>query len=272
MAEHIIYLLGPFQVPGLGQERHVRVYAPNEAVGGAPVLFMFDGQNIFHDAPSFSGGWYVHHAVKQLAEQGLPAPVIVGIDHGGSSRLDELSPFTSGDSAGRADDLLAWVKEDLAPRIAQEFKVRTDPAGTAVGGSSMGGLAALYAHFRHPDLFGAALCMSPSFWFAERKIFDYVAAQPKPWTSRIYIDAGAREDGGSVVADGERMVHHLRERGWDDTSLCWIADKDGTHSEHDWRKRAPAALQFLFTGTPGLRPEAPTSSLPSGGEAAPPPA
>ena len=114
--------------------------------------------------------------------------------------------------------------------------------------------------------------MSPSLWFAERKILDHVAAQPKPWTSRIYIDAGAREDGGSVVADAERLVHHLRERGWDDTSLCWLADKDGNHSEQDWRKRAPAALQFLFTGTPGLRPEAPASSPPPPDAAPPPPA
>ena len=75
-----------------------------------------------------------------------------------------------------------------------------------------------------------------------------------------------------MVADAQRLVHHLRERGWDDTSLCWIADRDGKHSEHDWRKRAPAALQFLFTGTPGPRPEAPASSPPPEGEASSPPA
>lgn len=44
----------------------------------------------------------------------------------------------------------------------------------------MGGLAALYAHFRRPDVLGAALCMSPSLRFAERRIFDFVAAQPVP--------------------------------------------------------------------------------------------
>ncbi|KFE62798.1 hypothetical protein DB31_3912 [Hyalangium minutum] len=124
-----------------------------------------------------------------------------------------------------------------------------------MGGSSMGGLAALYAHFRHPDLFGAALCMSPSLGFADRKIFDYVAAQPKPWTSRIYIDAGAKEDGGSMVADAERLVHHLRERGWDGgvrqrppRPLCSLPPPQlGPHPS----MRLPVFSFFL--GRPGIR-------------------
>src|SRR5687767_8073812 len=97
-SDHVLYLLGPFKV--LNVERFVRVYVPDEKKKGAPALFMFDGQNIFHDAPSFSGGWYVHHAVKARAAKGKSAPVVIGIDHGGPNRLHELSPFAAKDSRG----------------------------------------------------------------------------------------------------------------------------------------------------------------------------
>ena len=251
MATHVIYKLGPFTVPEFDGERHVRVYLPTERpeAGPLPVLYAFDGQNIFHNGPSYCGGWYLHHAVHDLTEAGKEAPVIVGIDHGGAQRVHELSPFESEESRGLADHLLRWIADELMPRINKEFRVRRDPAGTAIGGSSMGGLAALHAHFTRPDLFGAALCMSPSLWFADGRIFEHVAARPSPPTSRIYIDAGAHE--GQMLTDAERLVQHLRERGYTDTDLLWCPDPYGQHSEQHWRKRAPSALEFLFSGVPG---------------------
>ena len=108
---------------------------------------------------------------------------------------------------------------------------------------------ALYAHFHRPDVFGAALCMSPSLWVAKGKIFEHVADQPRPWTTRIYIDAGAHEGQGNMLKQAERMVHHLRGRGWSDHDLRWVADPHGRHHEHDWKRRAPHALEFLFPGT-----------------------
>jgi len=254
MATHVIYKLGPFTVPGFGGERYARVYLPTERPESAlPVLYAFDGQNIFHDDPSHCGGWYLHHAVRDLSAAGKQAPVIVGIDHGGPRRLDELSPFACAHSRGQVDRLLAWLRRDLMPRIRREFPVRRDAAGTAIGGSSMGGLAALYAHFRRPDLYGAALCMSPSLWFADGKIFDYIAGRPRPPGSRIYVDAGAGE--GQMLADAGRLVEHLRARGYDDTDLHWCPDPQGHHCERHWRKRAPTALEFLFSADERAREE-----------------
>lgn len=243
-----LHLLGPFKIPWLKGQRRVRVYVPpnNPAGAAPPVLYMFDGQNIFDDESSFAGGWFLHHTARDLAGRGRPAPVIVGIDHGGPTRVRELSPFRMR-SRGQAGHLIKWIARDLAPKIQREFGVRRDPAGTAIGGSSMGGLAALYAHFHRPDVFGAALCMSPSLWVARGKIFDHIAGQTRPWTTRIYLDAGGRE--GPMLREAERMARTLRQRGWSDHDLRFIADPHGRHHEHDWRRRAPHALEFLFAGT-----------------------
>lgn len=250
MPTHVIYKLGPFKIPRVKGERYVRVYLPDEqSERPAPVLYMFDGQNIFHDAPSYAGGWHLHQAVSDLAAAGKPAPVIVGIDHGGEHRIHELSPFRTKHSRGHAPLLVRWIVRDLAPRIGREFRVRGDVAGTAIGGSSMGGLAALWAHFHFPETFGAALVMSPSLWFAGKKIYGDIAAQSKPWTTRIYVDAGGRE--GHMLADAERLVHQLRGQGYSDDELCWRPDPRGKHNERYWRRRAPAALEFLFSGRVG---------------------
>ncbi|WP_438042477.1 alpha/beta hydrolase [Sorangium sp. So ce128] len=248
---HVIYLLGPYRIPGFHGERNVRVYLPDEGARDgrpSPVLFLFDGQNVFHDDPSYSGGWHLHEAVHDLANRGLEAPVLVGIDHGGPERLTELSPFPGDGSEGKLDEYLGWLTSEIVPAVQERFAVRRDPASTAIGGSSMGGLAALYAHWRCPDVFGAALCMSPSLWFAERKIFDVLASLAVPASSRLYVDAGAQEDGGSVLRDAARLVEQLRQQGYREDNLLFCLDEDGTHSEDAWRRRAPGALQFLFSG------------------------
>ncbi|MCU0687566.1 MAG: esterase family protein, partial [Polyangiaceae bacterium] len=85
---------GPFPLPGGRGTRSVRVYMPAGPTppGGRSLLVLFDGQNVFDDAPSFAGGWHAHETADRL---GARAPVIVGVDHGNEARLHELSPFAS---------------------------------------------------------------------------------------------------------------------------------------------------------------------------------
>jgi predicted alpha/beta superfamily hydrolase len=244
MLEFVIDRLGPFDVPGLQVRRWVRVYVPPNVQPAAPVLYMFDGQNVFHDAPSYAGGWYLHRAVFRFAQQNRPAPVVVGIDHGGEQRISELMPFDTAKVTGRANQLLDWLVSALVPRVVTEYGVASGPERVVLGGSSMGGLAALYGHFRHPNVFGGALSMSPAFWFAGARIFEYVSTRPVRPGSRVYLDAGEAEAGSAPRT--RRMADALRARGYDRARLRLVIDKRGNHSEIAWRRRAPAALRFLF--------------------------
>jgi predicted alpha/beta superfamily hydrolase len=246
MPEHIIHLLGPFSIPGFS-ERHVRVYVPpGRPARPPPVLYLFDGQNLFHDEPSFAGGWHLHLTAHRMQRRGERVPVLVGIDHGGAARIDELSPFPTRQGPGRLPALIDWIKHSLAPHIERAFGVSSSPADTGIGGSSMGGLAAIYAHFHAPERFGLSLCMSPSLQIGRGAIFDYIDSRPRPHASRIYLDAGALEAGGSLLRASEALARKLEGRGWDRGSLKFVASKRGTHSEKAWRRRAPGALRFLF--------------------------
>jgi predicted alpha/beta superfamily hydrolase len=242
-----INLLGPFTVPGLAP-RLIRVYLPRTYTPAASHfgLYMFDGQNVFDDRPSFSGGWYIHEAVEGLAKSRRPAPVVIGIDHGGPGRNLELSAFPMEAEPGQAHVLLDWVTGSLMPALTAELNLVPGPLGSVVGGSSMGGLAAFWSHFHYPQAFGGALVMSPSFWVANQAIFADTAVQPTPVVSRVYIDAGAREDKGRVVDAVKTMVEQLTARGYDSDRLMWRADSKGTHSEASWRRRLPKALRFMY--------------------------
>jgi trehalose-phosphatase len=242
-----INLLGPFAVPGLAP-RLIRIYLPRAYDPAKPsfALYMFDGQNVFDDEPSFSGGWYAHEAVEGLAKSKRPVPVVIGIDHGGLRRNLELSPFPIEAEPGQAPLLLDWITARLMPALTAELNLIPGPLGAVIGGSSMGGLASFWAHFHYPQAFGRALVMSPSFWVANQAIFADIAAQPIPEVSRIYMDAGAREAKGRLVEAVKRMAEHLVSRGYDSDHLMWRADARGTHSEAHWRRRLPKALRFIY--------------------------
>lgn len=247
MGPGVVNLLGPFAAPGLAP-RQIRVYLPRAYDPARPsfALYLFDGQNLFDDVPSFSGGWYAHEAVEGLAKSKRPMPVVIGIDHGGPGRNLELSPFPFEVEPGQAPLLLDWITTRLMPALTAGLNLIPGPLGAVIGGSSMGGLAAFWAHFHYPAAFGGALVMSPSFWIADGAIFDNIAAQPTPEVTRIYLDAGAREAKGQVVAAAKKMVEHLIDRGYDSDRLMWRADAKGTHSEAHWRRRLPKALRFIY--------------------------
>ena len=177
--------------------------------------------------------------------------MIVGIENGGARRIDELSPWpidTGG--GGEADAFLDWVVGTVIPLAQSELGLRAGPLHAVIGGSSMGGLAALLAHYRYPEIFGGALCMSPSFFAGQG------AALPRD--CRASASAGEPrvprlrrlEGGGTMLGLAERMVHTLAAKGYPPEQLRWRPDRRGVHNERSWRRRLPGALRFMFRRGP----------------------
>jgi predicted alpha/beta superfamily hydrolase len=225
--------------------RRARAYVPSFPPRKRSVLVMLDGQNVFGDEGSFAGGWYAHEAVEKMAA--ARAPVIVAIDHGGAERIAELGAPSSPKLAAFVD----LVVDGVLPALHARFDLGYGPAAHVVCGSSMGGLAALYMHFRRPEVFGGAVAMSPSLWYARRGIFQFVASQTNPYRSRVWLDAGQREAGGRLVTAVESMGRALRDRGWSgdakgDLRVAVHVDARGKHDEASWRRRLPKALRFAF--------------------------
>lgn len=240
--------LGTFQPPHGLPARKVQAYVPHGAgkLALRPALFMFDGQNVFGDEGSFSGGWHLDKAIDRLSPRAHHVPVVIAIDHGGEHRIAELSPWPVQQQRALADDFLTWLVETVVPAAHKELPLLRGPTGAAIGGSSMGGIAALYAHYRHPQTFGGAICMSSAFFVGGKRLFEFLAHTPRPPISRVYVDAGMKEGGGRLVALSERVVGALAEKGYEPGQLKWRKDPRGTHSERHWARRIHPALRFMF--------------------------
>ncbi len=216
------------------RRRLVRVHVPEGRLDGpSPVLLLFDGQNVFDDGPSFAGGWHVHEAVERLPST-VRRPIVVGVENAGRRRNHELW-------AG-LDGMLESVLAEIVPAVSARWEV--DPKWV-VGGASMGGLAALAAHWRYPGQFRGALCLSPSFWAAGERLYSEVSGTLRPADSKVYIDAGARE-GLALRQHAERVARSLAGSGYTDQELMWRLDRRGAHRESDWARRLPKALKWMF--------------------------
>src|SRR6185295_2412110 len=154
--------LGTF-APGSWPERPVVVYVPSTVKHDVPhpLLMLFDGQNVFGDEGSYAGGWHAHDAVDGLTGTKVVPPIIVAIHNGGNARITEMG-------RGLPIFLDAVVRDVLVP-VLRRFPI-ADADQRVIGGSSLGGLAALQMVLDHPGAFRAAMAMSPSLWFARKRL------------------------------------------------------------------------------------------------------
>lgn len=240
--------LGPFRPSGFAP-RSVRIYlsAEHDPAVPAAALFVLDGQQVFDDGPD-TVGWRLHRAVDGLDRRRTHIPVVVAVPHGGdwNRREAELTPWAIEGRGGNAWAFLDFVAGDLMSAVRREVSIHPGPVGAVLGGASWGGLTALIGHYRHPDVFGGALALSPACWVGDFAIFDWIARQPTPGISRVYLDCGAKEAEGRMLPPAAALADALRRRGYSRRQLWFRSDPRGDHTERDWRRRLPRALRFMY--------------------------
>ncbi|HVC81707.1 MAG TPA: alpha/beta hydrolase-fold protein, partial [Chloroflexota bacterium] len=97
------------------------------------------------------------------------------------------------------------------------YQVVVDPARTIVGGSSLGGLASAYVALERPDLFGAVLAQSGSFWWKPSGDDEFewlarrVAALPLQ-AVRFYLEVGKLESAAGTPAGSHSPAQILSNR------------------------------------------------------------
>jgi predicted alpha/beta superfamily hydrolase len=249
--------------PQLNNKRDILVYLPPSYDSGSthyPVLYMQDGYNLFDEATSYIGEWHVDETMEQLAATENLEAIIVGIPSMGKDRLAEYSPFVDKKyGGGKGEAYLAFLVDTLKPLVDHSFRTLPNKQHTGIFGSSMGGLIALYGFFQFPAVFGFAGIMSPSLWFANQAIFEYVE-NALFQQGKIYLDAGTREMGGhwpdqTILRGRSRRyygrVRHMKrllvKKGYRPTrDLLHVEDVGGEHNEAAWATRLPNAIRFFL--------------------------
>jgi metallo-beta-lactamase class B len=254
LAVNVQMLSDSFRLPQLGgRARRVWLYLPPGYVAARsrryPVLYLQDGQNVFDEATSFSGEWGVDETLNQLAASGQHKAecIVVAIDNGGERRLDEYSPWVNAEykKGGEGDQYTDFLARTLKPYIDAHYRTRPGAAHTAVAGSSMGGLIALYAGLKYPRVFGRVGVFSPAIWFAKDSLLAYAQRRPAPRASRFYFVAGPAES-ETMLPLMQQLRQALLTHGVPARHLALAAPADGQHAEWFWRREFGPAYRWLL--------------------------
>lgn len=249
---------------------------PANAQRRYPVLYMFDGQWLFgHCADPAAGSWEIDLTLPRLIAEGKVQPlIVVAIDtptdpaKRGSMLLEEYDRALPFRFDPHGDRLPAFFQDELVPRIAAAYRVKTGRDFTAVGGASYGAVAATDLLTEAPMLFGLGLIESPSCTpgnGALARRTQSLAIAPE----RAYIGVGSHETASmrayiqsvgysSFAIDGidRSFVRNAKtvaanfQAASSPAQVKFVEDPQGIHNEATWRRRFTAAIEFLFPSQP----------------------
>lgn len=217
-----------------------------------PVLYMFDGHNVFFDEDATYGkSWGMAEYLDETETQLIVAAV--ECDHSpDNGRLSEYSPFSFqapglGRVIGRGRETMEWLVHTFKPMIDGEFPTLPGRRDTFIAGSSMGGLMSLYAVLKYNRYFSRAAALSPSLWFATAKLDEMIHGAKVQKDTVIYMDYGSRELGfhPNMARQFRRVAGQLLEKN---ILLNSRIVPGGDHCEASWERQIPFFMDTLLYG------------------------
>ena len=257
-------------------QRNVEIWLPAgyDSIHSLPVLYMFDGQNIFHGKKSwienkYDHGWQVDLTLDSLYRLGtVPKIIVVGIFNTGLSRYSEYIPnqpkkkikeqlkfaeervIKSLDANGgiKSDSLLKFIVKELKPYVDKTYKTKKGKEHTFLAGSSMGGLISAYAICKYPNVFGKAACISTHWPVLDGVFIEYFKYHiPDSKSHKFYFDYGTKGLDKYYEPYQLKVDSIMVSNGYE-KNLNWLTKKfyNEDHNVDFWRKRFHYAMEFFF--------------------------
>ena len=232
--------------------RRAYIYLPasydREPARRYPVMYMFDGHNVFFDEDATYGKSWGMNAYMEKSKKQL---IIVAVEcnHEGNQRLVEYAPFNfensdMGKIKGKGSVYMNWLVNTLKPYIDANYRTLPDRRNTIIAGSSMGGLMAMYAVTTYNHVFQRAACLSPSLWVSSGKVLEMIARAHIRRDTCIYMDYGELEM-FNHAANAEALISTAHLLMTKRVNLAMRIVPGGTHSEASWEKQIPIFMDCL---------------------------
>jgi predicted alpha/beta superfamily hydrolase len=231
--------------------------APENSSKRYPVLYMLDGQNLFDACLSevSHAEWQVDETIHRLIrEKAIPEMIVVGIDHAGVKRAHELLPYRDSFNPDMEEPAGArfpdFLVNEVMPFVNGQYRTLKGHGNTALGGSSYGGVATLYALMARPRTFGYGLIESPTIWVGMGQLIrdtSPLVALPR----KVFMAFGSEEVSHGAAEQQVQgffatVVANFKAAGYDDGSFRYVYQQGAKHTESAWAQRLPDALKFLF--------------------------
>ena len=245
-----------------GKNRPLHIYLPEDYFSSQeryPVMYFFDGHNLFRDADATYGkSWGLEAFLDGWGKKMM----VVGMEcgHEGEERLSEYRPFfaDSGSYFSKFPPMggqtVNWLLSEVKPMIDLEYRTMPLRECTGIAGSSMGGLMALYTAVHENRWFSKAACVSSAIGFCMRPVMEDLRRSSFSPDTRLYLSWGTKEAQGLKHPDREdrssktygwnkKVADPAKSRGAAVKLRCQIG---GGHCEADWEKLVPEFMDFLW--------------------------
>ena len=243
-----------------GKNRRLHIHLPEEydrSDARYPVMYFFDGHNLFEDSEATYGKCWGLETF--LNSWDLPM-ILVGMEcgHEGDERLSEYLPYPAmrgmfSRFEPRGEMTMDWLLHDVKPMVDSTWRTIPFREQTGVGGSSMGGLMALYAVVHHNRWFSKAACVSTASGFCQPRIMLDMRASTIDPDTRVFLSWGTREAKGApqdtidtvsyTYRRNKAVANKLLERGAQPYLWCQVG---GGHCEADWEELVPHFMRLLW--------------------------
>ena len=236
------------------ERRRVYIYLPDEYYEKPkrqyPVLYMFDGHNVFYDEDATYGkSW----GMEQYLQKSGRKLMVVALESSRApdyGRLKEYAPFSftteeTGGIIGNGDITMDWIVHVLKRTVDTQYRTKADRMHTFLAGSSMGGLMTLYGLLAYPEVFSRGAALSPSLWIDAEKVKAMIRHARVKRNTVLYMDYGALEfadhpHSRSLFAEVSALLIEKR------VLLNSRIVPRGTHCEASWEKQIPFFMKTLF--------------------------
>lgn len=236
------------------EERRAYIYLPesylHEPDRRYPVLYMFDGHNVFFDEDATYGKSWGMAEFMEFSDTQMIIAAVECNHHPDNGRLSEYSPFSFRDShfgniVGRGKATMRWMIKEFKPCIDQNFRTLPGRKYTFIAGSSMGGLMSLYAVLTYNRFFSRAAALSPSLWTNPAGIEHMIRRANLRPNTVIYMDYGSEElkNHTGMAKQFKKVSNMLLDR---DIYLNTRIVPHGNHSEASWEKQIPFFIETLL--------------------------
>lgn len=208
-----------------------------------PVCYIQDGQQVFDpQTSSWNQDWEVDEWCARLMAAGEMEEIIAVAIYSTADREPEYHPSLAGASYAR------FLVEELKPWVDREYRTLPGAASTAVAGASLGGTISFFLAWSRPDVFSAAVCLSPAFRFqGDRFCPDLVRGAATAPDIRLFLYCGLGDPLERELAEGmAEMLALLKSRGIEPGPRLVVAESfEGRHDEKSWARQTGAWLRFL---------------------------
>lgn len=252
-ASNVHIMSNSFFMPQLNRNRKIWIYLPPDyqtSTKTYPVIYMQDGQNLFDNATSFSGEWQIDETLNNLFSQGDYGAIVVGIENGGSNRINEYTPWNNPQyGGGEGDQYMQFIAETLKPYVDSNYRTKSGAEYNALIGSSLGALISNYGAVKYSGVFSKIGSFSPAYWIVRDQFNNYIQSSTADLSNmRIYFVAGSNES-SSMASDIETVKNNLQAKGLKSTNTLVKLDSYGQHNENYWKGEFAAAYKWIFQNT-----------------------